>query len=241
MQAEADVVQIIRNRFFPEAAHGVFVEVGAARPDFLSMSAYFRRLGWRIIAIEPNPVFCDAHRAAGNEVLQYACSDRDEDGVAFALVDSHGAAYEGGSVTFESFSSLGIKGAYHSLWQGELDITHIEVNVRRLDTLLAEHASDVHALDVLSVDVEGWELEVLNGLAFDRYRPTVLIVENLLNDRTYRRSLNERGYALWRRSAPNDVYVARAHLSRLERAVARVRERVFSLGRLQARSVNSIR
>jgi hypothetical protein len=102
-QAEGQVDKLVHDRFFPGATDGVFVDVGAAGPEFLSMSAYYRGLGWRVIAIEPNPVFCQAHRAAGHEILQYACSDRDEDGVDFEIVDSHGTAYSGGSVSFESF------------------------------------------------------------------------------------------------------------------------------------------
>jgi hypothetical protein len=33
-----------------------------------------------------------------NEVYGYACSDHDEDGVDFELVDSHGSTYGGGTV-----------------------------------------------------------------------------------------------------------------------------------------------
>lgn len=79
--------------------------------------------------------------------------------------------------------------------------------MRRLDTILAEHAPDVRRLDIVAVDVEGWELEVLDGLSFDRYQPRVLIVENLFTDAAYRRVMRRRGYALWRRVGPNDVYV----------------------------------
>jgi FkbM family methyltransferase len=146
----------------------VFVDVGAARPDFLSMSALYRSLGWRVIAIEPNLVFCEAYRDAGFEVLEYACSDRDEDDVDFEVVDSHGTIYAGGPVSFESLSSLRIKDAYRTLHE-EPDVRRIKVNVRRLDTLLAEHAPHVRQLDIVSVDVEGWELEVLDGLSFERY------------------------------------------------------------------------
>jgi FkbM family methyltransferase len=170
------------------------------------MSALYRTLGWRVIAIEPNPVFCQAHRAAGYEVLEYACSDHDEDAVDFEVVDSHGAPYEGGTVSFESFSSLRVKDSYRTLRAG-LDVRRIKVNVRRLDTILADHAPDVRRLDIVAVDVEGWELEVLEGLSFNRYVPTVLIVENLFTDAAYRRVMRTRGYALWRRVGPNDVYV----------------------------------
>jgi FkbM family methyltransferase len=203
---EGELDRIVRDHFFPGVADGVFVDVGAAGPDFLSMSALYRTLGWRVIAIEPNPVFCDAHRAAGYDVLEYACSDRDEDAVDFEVVDSHGAPYEGGAVSFESFSSLAVKDSYKTL-RPDLDVRRIKVNVRRLDTILAEHAPDVRRLDIVAVDVEGWELEVLDGLSFDRYQPKVLIVENLFTDDEYRRAMRGRGYELWRRVGPNDTYV----------------------------------
>jgi FkbM family methyltransferase len=224
-QGEGGLDRIVFERFFPGATSGVFVDVGAAGPDFLSMSALYRDRGWRVIAVEPNPVFVAAHRAAGHEVYAYACADRDEDDVDFELVDSHGSAYKGGSVSFESFSSLEIKPAYRAL-KGNLDARRVKVNVRRLDTILSEHAPEVDRLDIVSVDVEGWELEVLDGLTFERYQPTVMIVENLFAEASYRRALRERGYILWRRRAPNDVYVSPALLSRRERGGARLRERL---------------
>jgi FkbM family methyltransferase len=221
-QGEGGVDRAVSQRFFPGVGKGVFLDVGAGRPDFLSMSVHYRELGWRVVAIEPNPFFCEAYRAAGLEVLQYACSDRDEDAAEFEMVDSHGQVYEGGAVSYESFSALAIKPAYRAL-KPDLDVTRITVEIRRLDTILAEHAPEVQRLDVVSVDVEGWELEVLDGLSFERYRPAVLIVENLFNDASYRRALGRRGYVLWRRRAPNDVYVLPSRLSRGERAAACLR------------------
>jgi FkbM family methyltransferase len=223
-QGEGGLDRIVRDRFFADVTAGIFIDVGAAGPDFLSMSALYRELGWRVIAIEPNPVFCAAHRAAGHEVYAYACSDHDEDDVDFEVVDSHGGDYKGGSVTYESFSSLAVKPAYRAL-KPELDVKRIKVDVRRLDTILGDHAPEVEQLHLVSVDVEGWELEVLDGLDFERYRPAVLIVENLFAEASYRRALRARGYVLWRRRAPNDVYVSPALLTRRERAEARLRGR----------------
>src|SRR6266849_5886728 len=111
--AEGGVDGLVAHRFF--SGPGIFVEVGAARPDFLSVSAHFREFGWRVIAIEPIPEFCELQRKAGHEVLQYACGEVDQDGVDFTVVDSHEGAYEDGNVSFESFSSLGIKPSYATL------------------------------------------------------------------------------------------------------------------------------
>jgi hypothetical protein len=58
---------------------------------------------------------------------------------------------------------------------------------------------------------------VLDGLDFERYRPGVVIVENLFADRGYRRAMRRRGYVRWRHLAPNEVYVEPRRLGRLER------------------------
>ena len=215
--AEGNVDRILQKRFFPgDKTDGIFVDVVAARPDYLSISALFRSLGWRILAVEPNPVFCDLHRQKGYEVWQYACGDHDEDNVDFLLVHSHGAKYERGEVTYESFSSLAIKESYRAL-APDLDTRTIKVDLRRLDALLQTHAPEIERIDILSVDVEGWELEVLRGLSMQRYTPKVVVVENLLNLKEYRRFMTARGYPLWKRIPPNDVYVRPDLLGGIER------------------------
>jgi FkbM family methyltransferase len=203
--AEGDVDGIVRQRFFPRQNSGVFVEVGAARPDYLSVSALYRSLGWSVIAIEPNPAFCELHRKRGYQVLEYACGNHDEDAVDFCVVNSHGIQYENGEVSYESLSSLAIKDAYANT-SSNFDVSKIKVNLRRLDTILATHASDIEHIDILSVDVEGWELEVLEGLNFERYKPRVMVIENLFRDKKYRAYMRARGYRLWRCVRPNDIY-----------------------------------
>ena len=83
------------------------------------------------------------------------------------------------------------------------------MNLRRLDTILGVHAPDIDRIDILSVDVEGWELEVLDGLNMPRYRPRVMIIENLFDDKKYRSYMKNLDYVLWRTLPPNEVYVSR--------------------------------
>jgi FkbM family methyltransferase len=207
-RAEGDVDKIVRRRFFPGVEPGrVFVDVGAAGPDYLSIGALYRSLGWRVIAIEPNPIYCEAHRAKGHEIYEYACGARDEDNIDFVMVDSHGAEYKKGRVSYESFSSIAIKDSYAAL-KDNLDTKTIKVNLRRLDTILKTHAPGVDRIDILSVDVEGWELEVLDGLSMPRYRPRVMIIENLFDDEKYRSYMKSINYVLWRTIPPNEVYVS---------------------------------
>ena len=210
---EKNIDEQIRNAFFPDYSYrGVFVDVGAAGPEFLSMSLHFRENGWRVIGIEPNPEFCKLHQEKGYEILQYACGDHDEDDVEFFVVNSKGAAYNGGKVSYESFSSLGLKNSYAGL-KKDIDQQKITVQLRRLDTILETHAPDVKEIDIISIDVEGWELEVIAGLSTAKYRPRVLIIENLFSSNKYISHMSARGYCLWKRAYPNDVYVRKALIS----------------------------
>ena len=217
-RAEGAVDVAVYDRFFKDR-RGTLLEVGAARPDWLSIGATYRQLGWDVLAVEPNPHFAEMHRAIGQEVAEVALSDKDENGVPFTVVDCRGALYRDGRVSFESWSSLGVRGRYADLNVPSTRRT-IAVRTCRADTLLAERRPAWGLVDLVTVDVEGWELDVLAGLDFERYRPKVLIIENLFCDEDYRRFMAERGYALWRIAFPNEVYVRTELLSRRERFVA---------------------
>jgi FkbM family methyltransferase len=206
--AEDQIDRVVREAFFRDPSYkGVIVEVGAAGPEYLSTSRHFRESGWKVLAIEPNPEFCELHRKAGFEILQYACGDRDEDNVDFEVVFQP-AEYKGGKVTYESFSSLKVLDSYRAL-KPDIETRRIKVDLRRLDTILAQHAPDVRVIDILTIDVEGWELAVMAGLSpRQRHDPRVVIMENLMGDKKYRSYMRERGYRLHREMNPNDIYVA---------------------------------
>lgn len=222
-QAEQGVDRIVYEAFF-RGGRPVCSSMSARPVPTSSRSALCTRpLGgayWRssrtrpsLRRSEPPAARCSSTRAA----------DYDADDVDFEIVDSHGAPYEGGAVSFESFSALRVKDSYRPLRDGELDVRRITVNVRRLETILAEHVPKLDRPDIVSIDVEGWELEALAGFSLERYRPTALIVENVFADPTYGRALRTRGYRLWRHIGPNDVYVptGRAASSSSGRWVAR--------------------
>jgi len=243
MSAEGKLDEVVTRRFFADKTDGRMLEIGAARPDWLSLGRPFRQRGWDVLAVEPNPVFADLQRRAGNDVAELALSDRDADAAEFTIVDCKGARYREGAVSFESWSSLGIRGKFAEM-QVPRDRKTITVKVRRADTLLRERRARWNSIDLIALDVEGWELEVLSGLDFDRYRPGVIIMENLFIERSYRRFMKRRGYVLWKRSTPNEVFVRADLLSRAEiyraQAVAAVKTVIGRGRRKIARSVRRL-
>lgn len=211
--AEGGVDVLVRDTFFPDVCSGVLVEVGAASPDYLSLGNSFRGCGWRVISVEPNPIFAGKHRDLGHEIHELACGEEDRDDVPFTIAQANnlGWQYRGGEISYESFSSLGIRGKFKKLFDTMADrftTREIRVRQRRLDTIL-ESVEGLSEVDILCIDTEGWELECLKGFSFDRFKPKALIIEDLFGRTEIDDLLGSHGYVRWQRLTPNNVYVLR--------------------------------
>lgn len=157
--------------YFTPRYVGTMVEVGAAHPESISTSFPLRELGWRIISIEPIPEFCEEFRKRGFPVLQYACYSKDEGRMAFKI--SPGRV---------NSSSLGVR--HHDIIKAAFNWTDanfetIEVEALTLDTVLSKHHPELTSFDILSVDTEGWELEVMQGFDLKRFAPKVVCLESI--------------------------------------------------------------
>jgi FkbM family methyltransferase len=205
--AEFDTDKMIREKYFPNYDYkGILVEVGGGTPEFLSMSKHFKDSGWRSIIIEPNPTFVKQHKDVGNEVYQFACSHEDKDG-EFTIVKQQVNAY-GGVVTDHSFSSIDVKESYLKKTNFNLTDTNsekIKVKIKKLDTILNE--INVSNIDILSIDVEGWEIEVMKGLNTKNINCKLIVVENFLNDDSYQNYFESIGYYLSDTIQYNQIYL----------------------------------
>jgi FkbM family methyltransferase len=205
--AEFETDKIIRENFFSDFDYkGIMVEVGGGTPEFLSMSKHFKETGWRTIVIEPNPKFVEEHKNHNNEVYQYACSYENKKG-EFTIVEQNVSAY-GGIVTDHSFSSISVNKDYldrTGFNLTDLNTKKIEVEIRRLDTILDELS--VNNIDILSIDVEGWELEVMMGIDTNKINCKLIVVENFLNDSRYSDFFRGIGYTLKEQINYNQIYI----------------------------------
>ena len=78
------------------------------------------------------------------------------------------------------------------------------MKIRKLDIMLSD-VKDVTKIDVIAVDVEGWELECLRAFRLARCSEGSDCRESLSRPSLYRFH-EKRGYELWRVLEPNDIY-----------------------------------
>lgn len=185
----------ILNTYFKNNTTCTMVEVGAGWPEQHSQSKLFRDVGWRVVSFEPDPRLFKLHEKFKHEIYQYAISDKTELNKDFKV------AYMNEDINVQPWSRFHPdvmaeqrKNGLQSLEVALQKAVNIKVDYYCLNEILPK--INVENFDYLSVDVEGWELEVLKGIDFKKYTPKVLLVENVLNNSEYNSYLSQFGYKL---------------------------------------------
>ncbi len=157
---------------FGHRRNGFFVEAGAC-DGFYESNTYFleRARGWSGLLIEPTPVFARAARRArgGSRVVECALVP---DGFAEDFV----ALRFGGSMTVIEDESAH---AWVSAVKEGIALDQPEHVYRAPARTLSQVLDEIGAreVDLLSLDVEGYEAQVLDGLDFARHAPRFMLVE----------------------------------------------------------------
>jgi len=181
----------LKEEFFGNSSSGYFVEVGANDPEQWSQSFHLETKGWRGIVVEPQPQLAENLRQRRKaKVYAVACSTPENSGKHLTLY------LAGGHSSFDPRLKV-----VTARPQGT-----IEVPLATLDEILID-AGAPSPLDLVAVDVEGHEIEVLRGFDFARWRPRLVLVEDLVLDMRLHRFMRERGYKWIRRTDVNGWYV----------------------------------
>lgn len=166
---------------------GTCVEVGAYDGITGSNTLFFERLGWKCVLIEPNPRFIETIRKTRT---------------AFFYPGAVGAEPRTANLFIPTTAATLATLSAASTEPGDL----ISVPVRTLDSVLEEF--DVEQIDFITIDVEGFEMEVLKGFSLSRFNPRVVIIEDSSrrSDTTVYRWMKKEGYSHFLRTGCNDWY-----------------------------------
>lgn len=154
---------------------GVFVEAGANDGVNQSNTLYFERhRRWRGLLVEPVPELAALCRRNRPKAIVECCA-----------LSSFGTAGTQLSMVYTNLTSV-VRGAMKSAEEEARhiaagsaiqDVTPYELQVvsQPLSALLGRHG--MAHVDLLSLDVEGYELQALKGIDFTRHRPRFILVE----------------------------------------------------------------
>lgn len=156
---------VLLRRLYPEKTDGYYIDVGAHHPLHDSVTRYFYDRGWHGINIEPIP-----------DMYQRLSQERTRDiNLNVGLSNSDGISIFYESVTHPALSTFVEANTQHHIEQGE-KFRERTVPLTTLAKICAEHA--VSKIDFLSIDVEGFERQVLEGADFERWRPRAILIES---------------------------------------------------------------
>jgi FkbM family methyltransferase len=172
--------------YFNRKTDGFFVEVGANHPTTLSQTWFLEQRGWKGILVEPLPSCCRQLGAQrkNSTVCEAAVGAPEQTGQAVLNVAAS-----------DVWSHLGES-------KGLEVVQRITVAVRTLDAILDE--CNAPAVDFLSIDTEGTELDVLRGLNLQKRRPALLVIEDHMDSLDVFFFMRRHGYKLIHRTPPNN-------------------------------------
>lgn len=184
---------LLRFFLFPEKNDGVFLDIGGNHPVMINNTYYYEQIGWTGLAFEPvkskNLLWKQERRT---ECLPIALG-REEAEREF--------------VEYEDDVMSGFKG--NTDFDGAIRDTYM-VKVRPLRVVLAEH--NIRHVDFISIDVEGGEIDVLDGIDFENVDIYCILIENNKGSKKakmVRNFLIKKGYFLFGRLWLDDVWIKR--------------------------------
>jgi FkbM family methyltransferase len=198
IRRENEEKQLIRG-FFNNERGLVVIEVGANDPtSFTSQSHHLEtELGWKAVLVEPNPDLAGQARRSRPDaaVFECACVSSDDIGELsfFIPVTSEGEIHSHAAI------AKNIDDHHYA------DHRVLKVMSKTLNAIIAE--SGVPRIDLLSIDVEGAEMDVLKGLDLRKHRPRMILLEDKHVYLDKHRFLRAHGYVLARRTGQNCWYL----------------------------------
>ena len=148
-----------------ETSPGIYVDVGCHDPIRSSNTLSLYLHGWHGINIDANPGLIARFKATRIRDIAVcaAISDEEREVVFHEFEDE-----------LVSTLSTDVLPEWQSKWKKRGERV---VKTRTLDAVLQEHLAPGTQIDLLSVDVEGHDLNVLRSIDLDVFRPKLVIVE----------------------------------------------------------------
>ena len=189
--SQANQDHFLDNFIFDRKQNGFFLDIGGNDPIKINNTYFFEKYrNWNGLAFEPMPELNSKWKLSRKtECLQVALGD------------------ENSQVEFCQYENDYMSGFSDDVdYNGKIKKTY-KVQVKKLSDVLAERK--IFHVDFMSLDVEGAELKVLNGLDFSKFKIDYIVMENdkgIQKENVLRNFMWDKGYKLIARLWLDDVW-----------------------------------
>lgn len=184
--------------------HGTYVDVGAFHPHIYSNTfLLYSLLGWNGINID-----------ASFDAIELFKKERPND------VNVHAAISDlEGSTVYWKFSdparnTISKENLKRQLIRGDTTLIGEEtIQVCRLESVLDKHLQNNTQIDLMNIDVEGSELQVLKSNNWEKYVPSIILVEDYtirtggINQSAINQLLTDKGYQFFSHCFDTSIYI----------------------------------
>ena len=190
-----------------DKANGFYIDIGCNDPIHYSNTFKMYTLGWTGILVDGNP-----------QLIEKAKKVRKKDICINALVSNEVREmdfYLSGSNLISSVDPV------HAASYTHLDSKTEKVRMSSvtIDQIIAQHVPEGKTIDLLSIDVEGHDFAVLQSITLSKYRPRLIVIEDLgqmkndLDNNEYVRYLKTHKYVLVSTDRQNLYFMPEEHIS----------------------------
>lgn len=160
---------VVLHRIFYGKENGFYVDVGAFHPTRYSNTYLLHKLfGWQGLNIDASKHAVDLfNQARPNDTNIHS---------AVGMVEGEKLLYTFDHPARNTLSKNVVK---RQESRGDTKLIGEEpVSVRRLSTLLDKHLPEGQQIDLLSIDIEGYDIQALESNDWTKYKPKVILIED---------------------------------------------------------------
>lgn len=160
---------LILKRIFNNQKNGLYVDIGAHHPQRFSNTYLFYLQGWRGINIDAMPGSMEPFSQLRPEDIniEAAISDSLEE-LTYYIYNEPALNTFSEELTIKRESSCDYK-----------IINKKQLKTQKLSEILDEHLGESKDIDFMSIDVEGLDKKVLFSNDWTKYRPQIILIEEL--------------------------------------------------------------
>lgn len=196
-----------------------YLDIGANEPRFISNTYRFYSFGSSGVLVEPNPIlFRKLQKKRPRDiVLNIGIGLDDKKDADFYLFPESAS----GLSTFSKkdayfWQEIGLKGVGKISFQEIIKIELVNIN-----KILETYFHNQKSLDLISIDVEGLDLEILKSIDFDKFSPLVICVETIEYDEFQKEKKNleicdylrDSGYEMYADTRYNTIFCKKGLIS----------------------------